>query len=180
MKLIFNHVHSIFDGVNPLIYLEAEKETESAEYMFNNGWVPYKDIWYQTQSSRLKLSNISTSRKKELNNISVTHKTNNCDITIPYDIDAYSDSKHLDFFFDDIFWGRINFYENQILYSVMNTVQSKKSYGTLSYYYLIDKFKSEYEYLYVTDYFHQFDYKSSLPGFEYWNGNQWIKKNKKD
>ena len=175
MKLLINHKNSIFDGQKPLIHLEAVKENETAKYMFENGWVPYKDIWYQTQSSRLKLSDISTSRKKELNNISVTHETNNNDITIPYDLEAYSGSKHLDFFFDNIFWGRINFYENQILYSVMNTVQSKKSYGTLSYYYLIDKFKSEYEYLYITDYYEQFKYKSKLPNFEFWNGSSWVK-----
>jgi len=175
MKLLINHKNSIFDGSKPLIHLEAVKEDETAKYMFENGWVPYGDVWYQTMSSRLKFGNISNSRKKQLKNINVSYTTNNDNIIVPNDISNYNNSKYLDFFFDDIFWGRINFYEDQIFYSTMNKIYDKKSYGTLSFYYLLEKYKNNYEYLYIADYYEQFKYKSKLPNFQFWNGSNWIK-----
>lgn len=175
MKLIFNHEHSVFDGSKPLIHLEAEKEEESAKYMFEYGWVPHGNLWYQTKSSRLKLGSISKRRKYELKRLNISEKTSNQDIIKPPKIEYYAENFY-DFFFDDIFWGRVNFYEDQILYSVMNGqfVHHKKSYGTLSFYYLIDKFKSNFEYLYITDFFDNFGYKKNLPGFQCWNGKEWI------
>lgn len=173
MKLIFNHDFSIYDGIKPLIYLEAERENESCQFMFENGWVPHDDIWYQTKSSRLKLTDISKKRKKQISNLSISEvKPKN--IIEPYGLENY-EGEHYDFFFDDVFWGRVNFYENQILYSVMNgqSVKTKKSYGTLSIYYLIDKFKDKYEYMYIADFFDIFSYKQFLPGFQYWNGIEW-------
>lgn len=174
MKLIFNHDFSIYDGIKPLIYLEAERETESCQYMFENGWVPYDNKWYQTQSSRLKLGEISKKRKSQISKFLIS-ETKPKNIIEPYGLENY-EGEHYDFFFDDIFWGRVNFYENQILYSVMSgqTVRSKKSYGTLSFYYLIDKFRNDYDYLYLADFFDIFTYKQSLPGFQYWNGKNWV------
>lgn len=174
MKLIFNHSFSIYDGKNPLIYLEAETENESAKYMFENGWVPHKDRWYQTKSARLKTAPISAKRKYSIRSLNISETTSNRNIQRPIDIENYENGNYLDFFFDDIFWGRVNFYEDQILYSVMNNVVDKKSYGTLSFYYLIDKFQNQYEYIYITDYFDCFDYKKKLSGFEYWNGFAWV------
>jgi hypothetical protein len=177
MKLKFNHSHSIFssDG-NPLIYLEAYKENESERYMFENGWIPYYDRWYQTRSARLKTQSISDKRRTVLKSINISDVCTNKEILIPNDIDAYSSSEFIDFFFDDVFWGRVNIYGDQILYSVMNNVKSKKSYGTISFYYLIDRFKNDYEHLYISDFFPQFEYKKSLSGFEYWDGNAWTNK----
>ena len=174
MKLILNHNISIFDGEKPLIYLEALRENETHQFMFENGWVPYYDVWYQTKSARLKLKPISSKRKNQLSKIKTTTETNNSEIKIPTDLEAYSESKYFDFFMDDFFWGRVKFYDNQILYSISNAIKHKNSYGTLSIYYLIDLFKDKYEYLYIADYFKDFEYKSKLPGFEYWDGEKWI------
>ena len=174
MKLIFNHNISIFDGQIPLIHLEALRENETHQSMFENGWLPYDDRWYQTKSSRLKLKPISIKRKKQLSKLKITTETNNLEIKILNDLEAYSVSEYFDFFIDDLFWGRVNFYDNQILYSVSNGIKHTNSYGSLSFYYLIDLFKDKYEYLYITDYFEEFEYKSKLPGFEYWDGNKWI------
>ena len=59
MKLIFDHSLSIYNVQNPLIYLEAKRESESAKSMFESGWIVYykdnQEYWYQTQSSRLKI-----------------------------------------------------------------------------------------------------------------------------
>ncbi|MEY4343279.1 MAG: hypothetical protein RL736_1077 [Pseudomonadota bacterium] len=49
------------------------------------------------------------------------------------------------------------------------------SYGTLSFYYLIDKFYNEgHKYLYTSEYYPLFSYKENLQGFEWWNGEQWV------
>ena len=177
MKIKFNHKVSIYSGEYPLIYSEATPENETNQFMFENGWVPYYDVWYQTKSARLKLKPISGKRQNQLSKIKITTKTNNSEIEILNDLEAYSSSKYFDFFMDDLFWGRVNFYDNQILYSVSNAVKHKNSYGTLSMYYLIDLFKDKYEYLYITDYFEEFSYKSKLPGFEYWEGEKWVDPN---
>jgi hypothetical protein len=175
MKLLINHKNTIFDGEKPLLHLEAIRENESCKFMFENGWVPFNNIWYQTCSSRLELKEISNSRKKQINKINISYKTNNDKILIPKNIEDYKSDNYLDFFFDDIFWGRVNFYEDQIFYSVMNNVHDKKSYGTLSFYYLIDKYKNKYKYLYIADFFELFKYKANLPNFEFWNGIDWKK-----
>jgi hypothetical protein len=178
MKLIFDHTKSIYNGVEPLIYLDAERDNETAKFMFENGWIPYyeeeKEYWYQTKSSRLKIEKISQRRKKELSKIKITSQTKNQQINLPFSLDFYNYGVFEDFFFDDIFWGRIIFIEDQVMFAIMNQTSSKKSYGTLSYYYLLDKLNGMYEYLYITDYFDNFSYKDKLPNFEYWDGKKWI------
>jgi len=177
MKLIFDHSLSIYNVQNPLIYLEAKRENESAKFMFENGWIVYyknnQEYWYQTRSSRLKIQEISNKRKNELSKIKISEYTENKQIKIPSDIQFYNYGKFEDFFFDDIFLGRINYVEDQVLFSIMSEIKSKKSYGTLSYYYLLKKFTNQYEYLYISDYFDIFNYKNKLQGFEYWNGITW-------
>jgi len=178
MKLIFDHSKSIFNEGAPLILLEAERENESAKYMLENGWVPYyynsEEYWYQTKSSRLKIKKISGRRLKELSKIHVTYKTENPNIQPPISIEWYQFGNFEDFYFDDVFWGRILYLEDQVLFAVMNKTNSVKSYGTLSYYYLVNKLLGKYTYLYITDFYDVFEYKSSLPGFEYWNGKDWV------
>lgn len=179
MKLIFDHSKSVFINETPLIYLDCERENESAKYMFENGWVPYyeneKEYWYQTKSSRLKIEKISSRRLRELDKIDITLKTENLNIKQPIGIEWYQSGNFEDFYFDNVFWGRILHIEDQILFAVMNKTESKKSYGTLSYYYLLSKFLGKYNYLYVTDFYSIFQYKSLLPGFEYWNGKMWTR-----
>jgi len=180
MKLIIDHSYSVFHNNKVLILLESQRENESTEYMFENGWIPYyhhkEEWWYQSKSSRLKIQPISKRRKKELQNLKISDKTSNTEIEIPSDIEYYNFGNYEDFYFDDLFWGRFHFFENQIIYSIMNKTKSKKSYGTLSYYYLLDKFFGKFDYLYITDYFEEFSYKENLPNFEYWDGKKWVKK----
>ena len=177
MKLIFDHSLSIYNVQNPLIYLEAKIESESAKSMFESGWIVYykdnQEYWYQTQSSRLKIQEISSKRKNQLSKIKISGHTENKQIESPSDLRLYNHGKFEDFFLDDVFWGRITYVEDQVLFSVMNEIKSKKSYGTLSFYYLLKKLINDYEYLYIADYFDIFNYKNKLQGFEYWNGITW-------
>jgi hypothetical protein len=177
MKLNFDHSNSVFQKDRPLIFLKVQRDVESLKYMFENGWIPFYDnrveYWYQTKSSRLKIKPISKKRKKELLGLQISNECHNSQITQPIGIEWYSSGSYEDFFFDDVFWGRVSFFENFVLYSVMNVIKSKKSYGTLSYYYLLDKYLGKFEYLYITDYFEQFSYKKNLQGFEFWDGIKW-------
>jgi len=178
MKFHFDHSKSIFHNNVSLIYLEAERENESAKFMFENGWVPFYDnneeCWYQTKSSRLKIKKISPRRIDELKKLKISKYTNNTEIKKPIGIEWYKTGHYEDFYFDDIFWGRILYIEDQLLFSVMNHTKSKKSYGTLSYHYLLQRFLGKFDYLYITDFYDVFNYKSLLPGFEYWNGKNWV------
>lgn len=177
MKLIFDHNKTILEKKYPLIYLEAERQEESAKYMFENGWVPYYDngeeVWYQTCSSRLKIEEISNKRKKELNKIKISSSSSNLNIQFPLNFDFYNSGNFEDFYFDDLFWGRVIYIEDQVMFAIMNIVKDKKSYGTLSYYYLLQKFLSKYEFLYITDFFDEFSYKKKLQGFQLWDGKTW-------
>lgn len=184
MKIKFDHTYSKFIDGQPLIYVEAEIEKETPQHMLENGWVPINNkVWYQTQAARLKLQNISPKRKKQLKKINICENTN---ITIfpliqsQQEINNYSIGEYFDFSFDNEFAGRINYYDNQVFYSMMTVNRNKKSYGTISYYYLINKLKDNYKYLYIADYFDIFGSKSNLPGFEYWNGSCWITNNKEE
>lgn len=177
MKLIFNHDSSIFSDDKPLIFLKVKREDETSQFMLENGWIPFyendEEYWYQTKSARLKINPISKKRKSELNKLKISKSCQNLFVNCPIDLKYYNHGNFEDFYFDDIFWGRVHFFENQVLYSSMNKTKDKKSYGTLSYYYLIDKFLDKFDYLYITDYFEQFSYKKNLPGFEYWDGTNW-------
>lgn len=185
MKLIFDHNQSQFDKEKqiPLIYLECITTGESAKEMFETGWIPYYDRWYQTCSSRLEIKPISKEKIKELSKIKIKTNLSKAENeeqikrfglekwTEPYEIDDNS----LTFTFDNNFWGVTKQYEDQILFCVMSTEKHKKSYGKLSFYFLIEEFRNKFEHLYISDYFPHFSYKAQLPGFEYWTGEQWKK-----
>ena len=190
MKIIFDHQNGILgDNGSSLLEVMCEKEDESSQYMFDNGWLPLltkKDIWYQTRSSRLNLKEISKRRKKELSKINISTNQDILDIVcraIEYkkfnlkDLNDFVKFDHFKFFFDDCFCGIVNIVDNIPYYTFMIWDESNKSnsYGTLSYYYLIDKLYNEgYKYLYTSEYYPKFIYKKNLQGFEYWNGNRWI------
>ena len=83
---------------------------------------------------------------------------------------------HFKFFFDDCFCGIVNLVDNIPYYTFMIWDESNKnhSYGILSYYYLINKFYNEgLKYVYISEFYEQFSYKHTLPGFEYWTGTNW-------
>ena len=56
--------------------------------------------------------------------------------------------------------------------------KKENSYGTLSYYHLVEKFRNDYEYMYISEFYEKFSYKQNLSGFEFWNGLEWEKEKK--
>lgn len=190
MKIIFDHNQGIFsEEGNSLLEVFAIKENESTSYMFENGWLPFRDKWYQTKSSRLKLFPISKRRQKELSKISISSDKSILELadrSIKYNkfdynyLIEYLKLDHISFFFDDCFCGIVNIFDNIPFYTFMLWDEQYKdhSYGTLSFYYLINKLYNDYPYLYISEYYSQFSYKKRLQGFEWWDGQKWNIENK--
>lgn len=183
MKIFFDHDCGAYNEKfsAPLCFVKAKREKETCKYMFENGWIPYgrsDGFWYQSRSSRIKLDfDISKKKKNALSQLKITYNDlNMLDLENPpsiKEVESYAKGKHLDVFFDDISGFRLNFYQDQLLASVMNRTRHKKGYGTLLFYYIMENFCYDYEYLYISDYYDQFIYKMFLPNFEYWNGREW-------
>lgn len=171
----YNHDHDA-----PMVHVTAIRENESCKEMFEKGWIPFGDKdnhWYQCRSSRIKNISISKKRKYRLSKLKISEKGNYKNLEgmpIDRDLKAFSRGEYVDTFFDDKFWARINFYDDQVLLSLMNSTCEKKSYGILAYYYFMDKFKNDYEYLYITEFYEHLRYKQQLPNFEFWDGNNWV------
>jgi len=189
MKIFFDHNDGLYTDGHNYLTVTAKQEHETSEYMFENGWLPEfpkSDSWYQVRSSRLKLKPISKKRQKRLSKINITYdkdvleiaqmanKEKYCSITLPI---LLEDPNTFKFFFDDCFCGLLYFRDNIPYFPMMVWDESSKkhSYGTLSYYFMIDKlFKEGYEYLYISQYYvHFLSYKKNLQGFEWWDGSVW-------
>jgi len=160
MKLIFNHKEGLFSQSGScLLEVECYRDTETIEYMFENSWLPFKDNkWYQCKSSRLLLSPISSRRKKELSKIkfstdgdkkSLIEKSKVFGCFNEEWLNFYFSLPNYTFFMDDAAMGIVNFYEDQIFYTtfVWDKTKNQNSYGTLSYYHLVEKFKNNYKYI---------------------------------
>jgi len=186
MKIIFDHSQGKFINTgDSLLEVYAQTEEETSEYMFDNGWLPHRNLWYQTKSSRLILNKISKRRQKELSKININFQGDFNSIVqkaLPFKkfehqyLDETLALPHFKFFFDDCFCGIVNLIDNIPYYTFMIWDESNKnnSYGTLSYYYLINKFYNEgLKYIYISEFYEQFSYKRMLPGFEYWTGTNW-------
>jgi hypothetical protein len=195
MKIIFNHNNGIFtkDG-NSLLEVYAKQEDESCEFMFENGWLPFRGSWYQTKSSRLKLSPVSSRRKKELSKIKIAidNEKSLCKLVEraksfgKFDekyLQEYLQLDHIKIWFDDCFCSIVNIVDKIPYYTHMIWDESNKSnsYGTLSFYFMIDHFLSKgAAYLYTSEYYPEFSYKKNLQGFEYWNGYCWVNNESKN
>lgn len=183
MKIIFDHDCGAYNEKysTPLCLVCAKREKETCKYMFENGWIPCGRsnwYWYQARSSRIKLDfDVSKKKRKALSKLKVTYNDMNLlDLENPptvKEVESYAKGKHLDIFFDGVSGFRLNFYEDQLLASVMNRTRHKKGYGTLLFYYVMENFSKDYEYLYLSECYDQFIYKMFLPSFEYWNGRKW-------
>jgi hypothetical protein len=190
MRIFFDHSKGVFtESGDSLLEVYSVRENESVSFMFDNGWLPSKNIWYQTKSSRLNLENafVSNRRKKELSKITIECSLNNEKLAklihrsyghFKFDsniIEDYINQKHLQFWMDDCFCAIVNLVEEIPYYTFMiwDKTYISHSYGILSFYYMIDFFKQTNKYLYISEYYEQFKYKEKLPGFEWWNGTKW-------
>ena len=190
MKIFFEHSKGFLKDGDNFLSVSAIQTNETSEYMFENGWLPFfprrHQHWMQCRSSRLKLKPISKRRQKELSKINVTYDKDVWEIAQMSNEEKFNfgfvssiieDPNTFIFFFDDCFCGLLNFTEGIPYFAAMlwNESHKEHSYGTLSYYFLIDKLLKEgHDYLYISQYYDQFSYKENIQGFEWWSGSEWI------
>lgn len=158
----------------------AEIENESYQQMFETGWLPHFDGWYQCRSCRLLLQPISSRRQKELQKIKLEEKPNTqffLDIanTQRASLEYFLSLPHNVFSMDDALLAVVNFFDDIAFFSTMiyDKNRTTNSCGTLSYYYLIERYRDTHKYLYISTFYDDFAYKSKFPGFEFWNGTKW-------
>lgn len=185
MRLVFNHEFGKYDLGNniPLIYVECIPESETPQELFETGWLPWWEKWQQTRSARLSIGPISARRRRELSGLRIREGLSPAEDREWIDrlglhewVDPYYSfgGRNYTFTFDDEFWALAKIYDDQLMFCTMPISRSDKSYGTLSYYYLLQRFNGEFQYLYISDYYEKFKYKADLPGFQYWNGTNWV------
>jgi hypothetical protein len=193
MIIRYNHTKGIFldneETSSFLCEVFSRRTDESVEYMFENGWLPTSNNeWFQSKSSRIKLSPISVRKKNRLKKISVTNSGDyrqifeNCKSYYSINAGAYLESvlafDHEIYYFNSEVFCVLNWFNNIPFFSAVFGGKVKRNGITpITCYYFIDKLnKNPYPYLYIGEWYNQFDYKLDYPNFEWWDGEKWIKK----
>jgi len=193
MKIRYSHQNGMFiddeKSVSFLCEVFAKRINENESYMFEHGWLPTaNDEWYQTKSSRVKILPISTRKKNRLNKIKIS-KNGDYKKIFENTKHYYSDScefylqtvlsfEHEIYYFNSEVFCVLNWFGNIPFFSAVFGGKLKRNGITpITCYYFIDKLlNNSYPYLYIGEWYKQFDYKINYPNFEWWNGENWIKK----
>lgn len=165
------------------------RTNETYQYMFEHGWLPTKkNEWFQNKSSRIKISEISNRKKNRLKKISISKNGDYKDI-FTKSKSYYSEScqnyletvlsfKHEIYYFNSEVFCVLNWFDDIPFFSAVFGGKVKRNGITpITCYYFMDKLINHtYPYLYIGEWYHQFNYKSNYPNFEWWNGENWIRK----
>lgn len=193
MIIRYSHQNGIFidekHSSSFLCEVFAKRTNETYQYMFEHGWLPTNNNeWFQSKSSRIKISEVSTRKKNRLNRIHIStvgdyktifdnskhHYSESCGdylkTVLSFDNEIY--------YFNSEVFCVINWFDNIPFFSAVFGGKIKRNGITpLTCYYFIDKLISHnYPYLYIGEWYNQFNYKYDYPNFEWWNGEKWIKK----
>jgi hypothetical protein len=204
MKVQFNHQNGF--SLDGRIFCEVYgiAENESNDELLNSGWLPSmeeKNIWYQSRSHRIELSNFEISKKRR--NIIKKLTCEVSDYIQNQEVDDFFKEYYNDKGFDimDDYNNCSKFFEPKILYlrldgklvAMGRYIENEKSnvflnlaydknkpklsLGTNLYYILADITKTQnkdYFYIYES-YDDSFSYKQKLPNLNFWSGTKWIK-----
>jgi len=191
MKTQISHVNGKYDleTGSALCEVFCTKDDESYVKMFESGWQPIGDNrWYQSRSSRLKISPISGNRRRKLKKLKISNDGDYKQIlenikhlyplAIHNEVEKALSVKHEIYYFNDVVFSILNWYDDIPYVPVLLGGRLDKSGVTpLVHYYFLDKLVGcSYPYLYISEWYEQFHYKSELPNFEWWNGENWVKK----
>ncbi len=203
MKVQFNHQNGFI--LNDRVFCEVygTPENESDDELLNSGWLKsfnIENLWYQSRSCRIELSNFVISKKRKhiikkltcevsdyIQNKEIDdffqeyYNYNNFDIMDEY----YNCSK---FFKLKMLYLRLNgklvavgrYVENKMSNVFLNFANNKDnlklSLGTNLFYILADITKKQNkDYLYIYEsYDNSFLYKQKLPNLNLWNGDKWV------
>jgi hypothetical protein len=203
MKVQFNHQNGFFLDGRIFCEVYGIAENESNDELLNSGWLPSmeeKNIWYQSRSHRIELSNFEISKKRRHIIKKLTCEVS--DYIQNQEIDDFFQEYYNDKDFDimDDYNNCSKFFEPKILYlrlegklvAVGRYLENKKSnvflnlaydnnnlklsLGTNLFYILADITKKQNkDYLYIYEsYDDSFSYKQKLPNLNFWSGTKWI------
>ena len=191
MKLRISHLHGIYDDHTgaDLCELFCVPEHESYKELFESGWLPTTNgEWYQSRSSRVKILPISSRRKYELKKIEVSkigdykkifeESKSLYPIRVIDDINVAISYPHEIYYFNNSVVSIVSVFDNIPFISATFGGRLRKDGITpmTVYYHLNRLIGNTYDYLYIAEWYSQFNYKSNFPNFEWWNGEKWIKK----
>ena len=191
MRTQISHVNGKYDleTGSPLCEVFCIPDGESNQTLFENGWLPAHDnVWYQSRSARVKVSPISGNQRRKLKKIKVStdgdykqilENTRHLYPSVVIDeVEHMVQNPHEIYYFNDVVFSILNWYDNIPFLSVLLGGRLDKTGVTPKvHYYFIDKMVGHnYPYLYISEWYEQFNYKSELPGFEWWDGEKWVTK----
>ena len=188
MKTRISHLNGKYDFESSadLCELFCTPEDENPKYLFENGWLPTSNgEWYQSRSSRIKISPISSRRKYQLRKIRTCKSGDYREIfeksKYIYDpiVEEYLDTvlsfEHEIYYFNDNIFSILNWFGDIPYYSlVLGGKGSNNGITPLTCYYFIEQLVGiSYPYLYIGEWYDEFNYKTHYPNFEWWDGQNW-------
>ena len=191
MKTQISHVNGKYDLETGSALCEVFCTTDDESYvkMFESGWQPIGDNkWYQSKSSRLKISSISGNRRRKLKKLKISNDGDYKQIlenvkhlypsVISIEVEKALSVKHEIYYFNDVVFSILNWYDDIPYIPVLLGGRLDRSGITPNvHYYFLDKLVGHsYPYLYISEWYEQFHYKAELPNFEWWDGENWVKK----
>lgn len=191
MRTRFSHVNGKYElqTAADLCEVFCVPTDETYQQLFEMGWLPGENgEWYQCRSARVKLVPISGNRRRKLKKIKVSNDGDYKQIlenvkdfypsVVLNEVKFALSKPHEIYYFNDCVFSILNWYDNiPFLSTLLGGRLDKSGVTPLVHYYFIDKLVgNSYPYLYVSEWYEQFHYKSELPNFEWWDGENWIKK----
>lgn len=200
MKVIFDHINgfgkiSDYEVIVNCAYGIQEKEDNPSELM-NQGWIPWKDRWYNERSTRInltnykpskttkRLSNKITTRKgdikkyieiyKEIHQKYSTHKSFQRNISL----DTFLDCEIIEYWKDNLI--ALSIYKmigkDMIAYQfIWDYEDPKLSMGNVAQMFECEQARlNQCDYVYLMGGYEKCcEYKSEFSGFEFWTGLEW-------
>lgn len=191
MRTKVSHVNGKYDleSGSALCELFCFPDGESSKELFESGWLPTRDgKWYQSRSSRVKIAPISGNRRRKLKKIKVSTDGDykrileNCKNLYPAivldEVEYTVLFPHEIYYFNDSVFAILIWLDNIPFVSTLIGGRLDKSGITpMVHYFFLDKLNGHsYPYIYISEWYEEFGYKSDLSGFEWWDGEKWVMK----
>ena len=174
---------------SPVLFLSITLYFNFLLYIFSKSIIASKtEMLFSRPPPRLKISPISGNRRRKLKKINISNSGNYKQILenvkdlypsiVNVEVEKALSVKHEIYYFNDVVFSILNWYDDIPYIPVLLGGRLDRSGITPNvHYYFLDKLVGHnYPYLYISEWYEQFHYKSELPGFEWWNGENWVTK----
>lgn len=191
MQIRVSHLNGKYDSKTgaDLCELFGTPDGESYKELFERGWLPTKNgEWYQSRSSRVLISPLSGTRRYEVRKLDVStdgdwrYIFEETKEFYPHFQEDYIHTclsfPNEIYYFNDSVFAILNWFDDVPFFSTVIGGRIRKNGVTpLTCYYFINKLLGHsYPYLYISEWYEQFSFKANYPNFEWWDGENWVKK----